>query len=279
MMRIMACAVAMLLLICCASCNNRPNDTDADSIDTQASVSEQDTTAPTDGDGISSSESDLSAPSQSEQSDLPDGSQGDSASTAQGKQEQSPAVPSKQPSQSRQPSQSKPSTPSKPSQSAAANSTPTPSKPASSKPSESKPAASKPAQPAQSNDSYVNEILRLVNEHRAEHGLSALTLDSDLNKVAKIRAQEITEKFDHARPNGTFFYDMMDEMGIDYRSVGENIAAGYLTAEEVVDAWMNSEGHRANILSANFKQIGIAATYKEDSEYEIYWVQIFGNLT
>lgn len=125
----------------------------------------------------------------------------------------------------------------------------------------------------------MNEILRLVNEHRAEHGLSALTLDSDLNKVAKIRAQEITEKFDHARPNGTFFYDMMDEMGIDYRSVGENIAAGYLTAEEVVDAWMNSEGHRANILSANFKQIGIAATYKEDSEYEIYWVQIFGNLT
>lgn len=125
-------------------------------------------------------------------------------------------------------------------------------------------------------NSFAQKVLKLVNKERAKAGRKALKLDASLNRAAKVRAKEITEVFSHDRPDGSSCFSIMKEMGISYRAVGENIAAGQPTPEEVVNSWMNSEGHRANILSDDFEKLGVGYV-KAGGAYKHYWVQLFSD--
>lgn len=121
---------------------------------------------------------------------------------------------------------------------------------------------------------YAAEVLKLVNKERKKHGLSALTLDEKLCRAADKRAKETVSLFSHTRPDGTSCFTILEEYGIGYRSVGENIAAGQRTAKDVVASWMNSPGHRANILSSSYEKLGVGLV-KASSGYGYYWVQLF----
>ena len=122
--------------------------------------------------------------------------------------------------------------------------------------------------------SNVLAVFELVNKERKAAGLGALTLSDELCKVADIRAKEIVKSFSHTRPNGTSCFTAFKENGVTYRYAGENIAYGQKTATEVMNGWMNSAGHRANILGKNFGKIGIAC-YEYNGRK--YWVQLFTN--
>ena len=122
------------------------------------------------------------------------------------------------------------------------------------------------------NADFVSQVATLVNKERAKVGLSPVTLDTTLSRAAQVRAKEIVNYFSHTRPNGSSFSSAISEQGISFRGSGENIAYGQRTPEAVMNAWMNSEGHRANILNANYTKIGVGY-------YQIngvnYWTQLF----
>ena len=120
---------------------------------------------------------------------------------------------------------------------------------------------------------YVTQILNLVNEERAKAGLSALTLDMNITAAATVRAKEIKQSFSHTRPNGSSFSTALTEQGVTYRGSGENIAWGQKSPEQVMNGWMNSDGHRANILNKNYKNLGVG--YYQDENGVNYWVQLF----
>lgn len=117
-------------------------------------------------------------------------------------------------------------------------------------------------------------VLELVNAARAQNGAAPLTLDSKLCDVAQLRAEEIVQSFSHTRPNGTSCFTAVKEAGISNGTLGENIAAGQSSPASVMDSWMNSEGHRKNILNSSFTSIGIGYV-KAPSGYGHYWVQMF----
>ena len=122
--------------------------------------------------------------------------------------------------------------------------------------------------------SEAQEILRLVNEQRAKNGLAALTLSDKLCELATLKAEDMVANnyFDHTSPTYGTPFEMLRQFGVSYRSAGENIAAGQRTPEEVMNAWMNSSGHRANILSADYTELGVGlATGPRGT----YWVQLF----
>lgn len=121
-------------------------------------------------------------------------------------------------------------------------------------------------------DKEADKVVELVNAERTKQGLPGLVADADLNMAAKIRAKEIAESFSHTRPNGTYCNTVLIDNEIPYGFMGENIAKGGDDVNKVMELWMNSEGHRKNILSANFNKIGVACY--EYKEY-VYWVQIF----
>ncbi|WP_245237491.1 CAP domain-containing protein [Paenibacillus ihuae] len=134
-----------------------------------------------------------------------------------------------------------------------------------------KPAATAaPAAAASTQATYVKQIVDLVNKERAAAGLSPVSALDSLNKVAAAKATDMRTNnyFSHTSPTYGSPFDMMATFGITYRAAGENIAMGQKSAQEVMTAWMNSEGHRANILSANFNYIGVG--YDNN-----YWVQEF----
>lgn len=110
----------------------------------------------------------------------------------------------------------------------------------------------------------------LVNQYRAENGLAPLTISADLSVKARIKSQDMRDNnyFDHNSPTYGSPFALMQSLGITYRTAGENIAMGYRTAEAVVNAWMNSTGHRANILSTNYTTMGIGFV-------DGYWTQWF----
>ena len=122
------------------------------------------------------------------------------------------------------------------------------------------------------NTAYEAEVLRLVNAERKKQGLPALTSDTGAIKTAHIRAKEIVKSFSHTRPDGSSCFTAAKEAGVTYRTAGENIAYGYGSPEQVVKGWMNSEGHRRNILSSSFTKIGIGC-YKSGGV--LYWTQFF----
>lgn len=123
-------------------------------------------------------------------------------------------------------------------------------------------------------EAYAYEVVELVNQERAKNGLSALTTDKTLMDAAQKRAVETNTSFSHTRPSGQNFSTVLSEFGISYRSAGENIAYGQKTPEDVVNAWMNSSGHRANILNSSYTTIGVGC-YKSGNTY--YWSQLFIN--
>ena len=125
--------------------------------------------------------------------------------------------------------------------------------------------------PTKEQASIEQEVTRLVNIERANAGLPALKMDWELARVAEFKSKDMRDKnyFSHTSPTYGSPFTMMKNFGITYKSAGENIAKGQRTAAEVVDAWMNSEGHRANILSKNFTHIGVG--YVDGN----YWTQMF----
>ena len=120
--------------------------------------------------------------------------------------------------------------------------------------------------------SYENEVIRLVNEQRAQLGLAALSANWELSRVARYKSQDMVDNryFAHTSPTYGSPFQMMKAFGISYRTAGENIAYGQRTPQAVVTAWMNSSGHRANILNASYKQIGVG--YVANGHY---WTQMF----
>lgn len=122
---------------------------------------------------------------------------------------------------------------------------------------------------------FQKEILRLVNEKRAEHGLRGLSGSDQLNWAADIRASEICSLFEHRRPDGREWYTVYSDCGLAPGYFGENIAAGHSTPAETIEQWMGSEGHRANILNANYTTMGAGYFERDDSDYHYYWVQLF----
>ena len=122
---------------------------------------------------------------------------------------------------------------------------------------------------------YQQEVVNLVNKERAKYGLSALKSNASLANVATIKSQDMIDKnyFDHTSPTYGSPFDMMKQFGISYKTAGENIAMGQKTPTEVVNAWMNSPGHRANILNENFTQIGVGVA--KNSKGQLYWTQMF----
>lgn len=121
----------------------------------------------------------------------------------------------------------------------------------------------------------ADEVLKLVNQERAKVGLKALTLSPELTNVATVKAKDMRDKnyFDHTSPTYGSPFDMMTRFGIKYSSAGENIAAGQKTPQEVMNSWMNSSGHRANILNKDYEQLGVG--YVTGGSYGTYWVQMF----
>jgi uncharacterized protein YkwD len=118
----------------------------------------------------------------------------------------------------------------------------------------------------------TNEVLVLVNAERKKAGLPALTTNSQLSQAAMIRAKELPKLFSHSRPNGSTCFTVFSETGVQYSTAGENIAQGQRNAAAAMTSWMNSEGHRANILSRNFTAVGIG--YYNDKG-TLYWLQLF----
>lgn len=123
-----------------------------------------------------------------------------------------------------------------------------------------------------SQSDYASQVVALVNAERAKYGLSALKVDSRVQQAAQVRAAETVQSFSHTRPNGSSFSTALTEAGVSYTRSGENIAYGQSTPQQVVQAWMNSSGHRANILNESFTTIGVGYTVSGGTAY---WAQLF----
>lgn len=130
------------------------------------------------------------------------------------------------------------------------------------------PEVTQPEQTTPESSDSITEVMRLVNQERAKEELSALQTNDAITQAAQVRASELATLFDHTRPDGSICFTALDEAGVRYWTAGENIAAGYSTPEQVMNGWMNSPGHRANILSSEFTTIGVARSGN-------YWVQLF----
>ena len=122
--------------------------------------------------------------------------------------------------------------------------------------------------------SAASEIVRLTNSARSQNGYAALVEDGALSEAAAVRAREIARSFSHTRPSGASFSSALSESGVSYLRAGENIASGQKSASEVVNAWMNSPGHRANILNSSYSRIGSASVNIDGT---LYWVQLFAD--
>lgn len=145
--------------------------------------------------------------------------------------------------------------------------------------------AAKPVQPAQtvqtvpsvqtvqtvSASDYEKQVVSLVNAERSRYGLAALAIREDLCSGARKKSSDMQKNgyFSHTSPTYGSPFQMMKTLGISYRSAGENIAMGYPSPKTVVNAWMNSAGHRANILSANYTAIGVG--YVPAGHYWTQW--------
>lgn len=127
-------------------------------------------------------------------------------------------------------------------------------------------------QPDSSVLSFESEVVRLVNEIRVENGLKPLTENWELSRVARYKSQDMVDNryFSHTSPTYGSPFQMIRAFGLSFRSAGENIAYGQRTPQAVVNAWMNSSGHRANILNTSYTQIGVG--YVANGHY---WTQMF----
>lgn len=122
---------------------------------------------------------------------------------------------------------------------------------------------------------FEDEVIRLVNVERTSRGIPALTKNWELSRVARYKSQDMVDKnyFSHTSPTYGSPFTMMQNFGLRFSAAAENIAYGQRSAKEVVTAWMNSPGHRANILSASYTQTGVGAAKKANGT--LYWTQMF----
>ena len=116
------------------------------------------------------------------------------------------------------------------------------------------------------------EVLRLVNVERARVGALPLKFAKDLEASAYVRAKELPIKFSHTRPDGSKCFTAMPQIG---HMLGENLAGGQSSPQQVVQAWMDSKTHRDNMLNKNFTEMGVVYYYQSNSKYKHYWVQHF----
>ncbi|MEI0605102.1 CAP domain-containing protein [Brachyspira alvinipulli] len=124
-------------------------------------------------------------------------------------------------------------------------------------------------------DKERKRVVELANIARKDNGTSSsLILDPTLTEAAQKRAEELIKLFSHTRPNGSQFLTVLKEYNITYNTSGENIANGQVDADDVMKSWLNSPGHRANILNGKFGKIGVGVFEYNNS---LYWVQIFTN--
>ncbi|MDP4107179.1 MAG: SafA/ExsA family spore coat assembly protein [Bacillota bacterium] len=123
--------------------------------------------------------------------------------------------------------------------------------------------------------SIESQVITLTNQERAKNGLKALTANWELSRVARYKAMDMRDKnyFSHTSPTYGDPFTMMKNFGIAFTAAAENIAAGQATPQDVVSAWMNSPGHRANILSTTYTEIGVG--YAAGGSYKTYWSQMF----
>lgn len=122
--------------------------------------------------------------------------------------------------------------------------------------------------------SFEEQVLALCNKERAKAGAKPLTMNWQVQRVARIKSEDMRDNnyFSHTSPTYGTPFEMLKKFNISYKTAGENIAKGQKTPEAVVDSWMNSEGHRKNILNASFKELGVGyATGKGTT----FWTQIF----
>lgn len=129
--------------------------------------------------------------------------------------------------------------------------------------------------PQQNAGTKASQVVNLVNQQRQKAGLSGLKSDSELTRLAQLKAEDMAAKgyFSHTSPTYGSAFDMLKKAGYSYRTAGENIAMGQKTAESVMNGWMNSSGHRANILGSGYTKIGVG--YAVNAKGTPYWVQIF----
>jgi len=121
---------------------------------------------------------------------------------------------------------------------------------------------------------YAAEVVRLINIERAKNGLSQFTgTNATLNNCAFIRANELIQLYDHNRPDGTYCFDLFDQLGIEYSWCGENISNVGNNPQEVVTSWLNSPHHHANILDPHYTEMGIGVAM--DANGHLYWAQDF----
>lgn len=131
----------------------------------------------------------------------------------------------------------------------------------------------KPTENATSSEAEA--VLKLVNEERSKQGLKSLKLSTTLTSIATTKSKDmaVNNYFSHTSPTYGSPFEMLQHFGVTYRSAGENIAAGQKTPQEVMNAWMNSSGHRANILNSSYTELGVG--YYKGGSYGHYWTQEF----
>ncbi len=122
--------------------------------------------------------------------------------------------------------------------------------------------------------SYPSDLVAAINTYRNSYGLASLSEDSQLKQAAGIRCRELISSMSHTRPDGSSCSTIYAELGIYPYNWGENLAGGHYTASETATAWINSEGHRANILNPSFTKCGVAHI-SCSSGYRDYWVILF----
>lgn len=126
-----------------------------------------------------------------------------------------------------------------------------------------------------SSTEYEDQVITLINKERTKRGLSALKKNWELSRVARYKSQDMADKnyFSHTSPTYGSPFTMMQNFGLRFSAAGENIAKGQQTPQAVVNAWMNSSGHRANILSSVYNQVGVGMAKNKNGV--MYWTQMF----
>ncbi len=136
--------------------------------------------------------------------------------------------------------------------------------------------------PASTLHPYASRVVDLVNQERAKVGCSPLAMNTALHNAALGHSQDMAlhDFFSHTGSDGSSPWDRMIRAGYQWSGAGENIAAGYVTPEDVMNGWMGSAGHRVNILNCSFRDIGVGYTYLANDtgqvNYHHYWTQVFG---
>ncbi|MDU7707830.1 MAG: CAP domain-containing protein [Clostridium sp.] len=204
-------------------------------------------------------------PGQPENPDLPDNNQPENPDLPDNNQPENPDLPDdNQPENPGLPDNNQPENPDLPD----GNQPGTPELPDNNQPET-------PEQPDvdESDNAFIQQVVTLVNQERAKAGLSPVKADVSVQAAAQVRAKEIETSFSHTRPDGSSFSTALTQQGVTYRGSGENIAWGQKTPEQVMNGWMNSDGHRANILNKNYTTIGVGL-YQNASGTN-YWTQLF----